>query len=393
MFVVAMTLSAWASAATAPETDANNIKWSASTGVGYDSNVYQAPGSAYTDYAAFPLGSNPVVNPKIKSGLFVPYEVKMAAEKINDQNSRLLGSASLDGIFYAGGGLSDANEYNLGLKGGPEYVISSKEKSEDTVYVGAVLEKHKQVYVDHDSGAIKTTTSGADISNRYSYTSIGVEAKYKHTIGRIDYGVNGQYILNDYEDPIVVSQLDHSYYTLGADASIPVANKTRLNLSFDHKVRDYSKRHAHDAQGIYSSANPLLLYTYNVVGVSLRNRISPDWLLYLDFDHTQRADGYVSYNDYNENRYGIRVLYEQGRLKARLAMHHWGRDYPNGFAFDVAGQGSKTYNGNVLKFKAELEQTRNSSFWTELLYKAQHTTDLRYDYVRTQVMAGMSWAY
>lgn len=394
LIVIAMTMSAMASAATAPKT--GDFTWSAATGFGYDSNAFNAPRAPYYDYYAGKLlaAPAPLVTPQAKSGFFVPYEIKAELAKIRNQDSRLIGSAAADGSFFLGG-LSNANEYNVRLHGGIEYVMAREGKSEDTLYAGALFGKHRQVYVDHDSGASKSTTiSGSDISGRYNYMNYGVEAKYKHRTGGFAYGFIGQYILNDYEDPIVVSQQDHSYYRLGADASITVAPPTRLELSFDHSARDYSNRHALDAQGTYSTANnPLLSYAYNSFGATLRNQLSPGWLLYLDFDRNTRADAYVGYADYKENRYGARLLYAQGALKTRLAFHHWGRDYPNAFAFDVAGQPAKTYSGNDLKLKAELEQTKNTALWAELVYKAQSTTDLRYDYVRKQIMAGMNWAY
>lgn len=394
LFIFTILMPAIASAATSPKTEQGDIAWSVSTGLGYDSNAYQAPSSPYIDYAALPLGLNPTEVPKKKSGIFVPFEIKAETKKSHSQDIRLLGSATAAGSFYPQPGLRNANNYNVRLRAGSEFVLGREGKSENTLYVGALIGKHKQVYVDHDSGLDKTTTlSVTDISNRYSYMSLGGEARYKHRTGKIDFGFVGQFVLYDYEDPVAVSQLNHTYYRLGGDVSLPVASQVKLDISLDHSVRDYSYRHSHDATGVYKSAYPLLLYTYNAVGATLRDRISPEWLLYLDYDHSQRTDAYVGYNDYRENRFGMRLLYEQGSIKTRLALHHWGRDYPNGFAFDVATRGAKTYSGNDLKLKAELEQSKNSSLWAELVYKAQHTTDLRYDFVGSQIMAGMSWAY
>jgi len=396
VFVVALAAAVPTPAASELEVANKTLQynWVATTGLGYDSNAYQAPRAPYIDYAALPAGSNPTVVPQKKSGLFVPYEIKADAAYNLKQDTKLLGSASLDGNFYIGGGLSSANELNVNLQGGPEFVLNREGKAENTVYVGALIEKHKQVYVDHDSGLDKTSAlSGADISGRYNYIGLGAEAEYKHKIGKIDYGFNGKYVFFDYEDPVVVSQMDHNYLKLGADASIPLISHTKLNISFDHSVRDYSKRHSRNAQGSLLNANPLLQYSFNSAGATLRNRLSTDWQLYVDFDHVRRADNYVGYNDYRQNRLGARLLYGAENLKARLTLHHFKRDYPNGFAFDIAGQGAKKYSGNDLKLKAELEQTKNTSLWSELVYRARAATDLRYDYAQFQIMAGMSWAH
>ena len=207
VLVVALTLPAIASAAsapasapkTAPVVEQSNITWSAATGLGYDSNAYRAPRASYVDYGALPIGSNPTVVPQAKSGFFVPYEIKADMAKIRDQDSRMLASAKADGSFYLGSGLSNASEYNMGLHGGFDYVLAREGKSEDTFYVGALIENHKRVYVDHDSGLGKTTTlSGRDISGLYSYTSFGVEAEYKHRTGKLDYGLYGKYTLYYY---------------------------------------------------------------------------------------------------------------------------------------------------------------------------------------------------
>lgn len=383
-----------AHAATPSTPGSTSFNWSAETGLGFDSNAFEAPRAPYVDFAAIPLGSNPIVVPNKKSGFFVPFGIDADATQTQSENSKLLGSARVNGSIYPGGRLNEANEYNLRLRGGHEEVLQRKDKSENTLYLGVLAAKRKQIYVDHDSGLNKTTTlSGTDISNRYSYLNLGVEAEYKHKIGDVDYGLIGKFIIYDYDDPIAVSQLDHDYYRLGAEASFPVAPGSRAIVSFDHTARDYANRHSRDMQGAILNANPLAKFTYNAISGSLRHRISDPWLLYLDLDHTQRSDSYVGYDDYRETRFGGRLLYEQGLIKTRVTLHHWLRDYPRGFAFDVPGHGAKNYSGNDLKFRTELEQTKNTAYWAELAYDAQSATDLRYDYVRTQIMGGMSWAY
>ena len=94
-----------------------------------------------------------------------------------------------------------------------------------------------------------------------------------------------------------------------------------------------------------------------------------------------------------QNKYGARILYGTGAIKTRLVLERWTRDYPNAYAFDVATRGEKTYNGSNLKFKADWEKSANSSLWAEVIVNIQNSTDLRYDYDRNQIMAGMSWTY
>jgi hypothetical protein len=170
-FIVALSLSAVASAEdqhdTRPVAEQMNMSWSASTGIGYDNNVYQSPSSSYVDYAALPAGSNPAIIPQKDSGFFVLYGASIDLAKNRELGARLLGSASLDGKFYpAGGSLNNANEYNASLSGGSEYVLVDEINSSRTLYVGAFFEKHENVYVDHESASSNTTTmTGAGIDD------------------------------------------------------------------------------------------------------------------------------------------------------------------------------------------------------------------------------------
>lgn len=390
MIALSMTLSGTACAAAAPEDGQGNVSWLAEAGFGYDSNAFRAPRNTYTDYAAIPLGSNPTVVPQAKSGFFVPYKAGVEAGKRHDRNGRLVGSATIDGRFYLGG-LGKADEFNFAANGGSEFDVG-KAGSKRTAYVGAVYEQHQQVYVDHDSGASKTAAGGSDISARYNYTSVGLEGEYKHKMDRIDYAVKVQYLVNDYSDPVVVSQLDHNYFTVGGEIDYQMKERTKLKFSAARSTREYSDRHARNANGVYSStANPLLKYTYNDLGVTLRNRVSSDWLFYLDYDYSQRMDGFVNYNDYKSHRYGGRLMYEQGALKGRVALHHWKRDYAHAFAYDVASQPAKTYSGNDLRFKGEFAYTKAFAFWAEAILTKQDSSDLRYAYDRNQIMAGVRW--
>ena len=393
IFNIAMFMSTMAIAETATKTEHKNFNWFISTGLGYDNNVYQAPRAPYVDYAALPIGLNPTVNPREESGMFIPVEIKVETVKDHGQNIRLVGLLSATGSFYTREQLKNADKHNIRLHTGYEFVLAREGKSENTFYAGVILGKHTQVYVDHDTGLNKTTTyTSTDISNRYRYVNMGVEAKYKHRIGRVDYGVSSQLLRFDYEDSVAVSQLDNSYFRWGGVVSLPIIAQIKLDLSYDRAVRDYFYRHTHDELGTYRSAYPLLQYSYNVFGANLRERISPEWLLYLDYVRTLRTDAYVGYNDYAENKFGLRLLYEQGAFKTKLTLHHWERDYPNGFAFDVAGQGAKIYSGNELKLKAEMRVDKNFALWSELKQEVQSTTDLRYDFEGRQIMAGMSWS-
>lgn len=380
----------------AAEKDAGQVKFYAKTGLGYDSNAFQAPGAPYVDYYAGGLlgGANPTVVPQRKSGFFVPYEIRVATAKSLAQDSRLLGSVKADGRHYPVSSVSYADQYTVRLRGGSEHVLGREESLEDTLYFGALAAKHQENYTDHDTGLPKVTTvSGTGISDRYNYFGFGGEAAYKHKTGSAGYGVKAQYIVYSYDDPVVVAKLDHTFYRLAADTSFHVAPKTKLALGLGYSVRDYANRHSHDAQGVYAVANPLLLYSFNKAGAKLSHRLSPGWAFSVDLGYTQRVDHFVNYNNYAESAYGARIQYGHDRLKARLSLHHFSRNYPNALAYDVFGQPQKTYSGNDVKLKVDMEQSKTTTLWTELDYRSRASTDLRYAYNRKQIMTGMTWSY
>lgn len=373
----------------AAQQELTGATWSAETGFGYDSNAYNAPRSAYMDYAVGAT-QNQVVVPQAKSGFFVPYMAKLEAGMRQDRNTRMTGSAVLSGRKYLGG-LNSADEYNLDGKGGLTFDLSNAGKLQKEVYVGLILENHKQSYVDHDSGAPKVTAGGSNISNRYNYTSFGFEGELKEELEAFDYSINGQFLQNNYDDPLAVSKLDHAYTALDGKLDYKLKNGTKLKFSVGYSIRDYSARRARDANGVSAAANPMLKYAYNDFGVSLRDRLSKEWVYYIDYDYSQRTDSFVNYNDYQSHRVGGRVLYEQGPLKGRVSLHYWRRDYQNAFAFDVAGQPRKTYSGTDIRLKAEMAQPGNMSYWAELMLDSQTSSDKRFAYGRNQLMGGVRW--
>lgn len=378
-----------AAEASKQESDQFNLSWQAETGLGYDSNVFRAHDSAYVDYAAIPTGSNPTVVPKMSSGFFVPYKAGVEVTKRHELQGEFVGSTTASGRFYSGG-LNKADELKLQAKGGSEFDLG-KNGSKHKAYLGVLYELQRKAYVDHDSGAEKTTSAGADISNRYNFTAVGLEAEYRNKVGRFDYEVSTKYQNRDYDDPIAVSQLDHIYFMLGIDIDYSLSDAFELQFSGAHSTRNYSDRHAHSANGVYSSANPLLSYTYGDAGISLKSQQWEDWTYFLDYKRSQRKDGYVNYNDYTQQKAGGRVVYGKGNLKGRAALHFWKRDYPHAYAYDIAGQPAMTYSGSDLKLKAEYAQTRALSYWVEAVIDNQDSSDLRYDFKRKQIMAGVSW--
>ncbi len=388
--VLAMTLSTLAYAAeVGPKVGKGDFSWFAEGGLGYDSNSNHAPRSSYYDYAVG-ITQNTTVVPQAKSGFFVPFKAHAGATGNQEKHGHLVGSATVDGRRYAGGN-SDANELNLEVQGGSTFDLGGKSNPQRQAYAGLVLEKHDQVYVDHDSGARKITAGGSDISNRYNYTSAGIEGEFQDKVGKVDYSISGKYLSKDYDDPVAVSQMDHTYLSVGGKADLKVGVGMKLKFSATRFIRDYAERHARQANGVYSRANPVLKYTYDQLGVTFRERLNEDTVYYLDYEYLQRADNFVNYNNFKLHRFGGRFLFKQDALGGRVSLHRWQRNYPNAFAYDIAGQPAKSFTGIDLTAKAVYAQTKQLSYWAELILDKNDSSDLRYAYDRKQLMVGVRW--
>ena len=359
-------------------------------GIGYDSNAYLAPSAPYIDYAQT---LNPTVTPVIHSGFFIPAYLKFKYNPNLDGRNRFVASYRFDGDVYASSTLDNANTYSHKLSTGLEFVLGRKGKREDTFYVGPFLSYHRETYFDRDTGVEKTTTvSGTNISNRYNYSSVGLEAEYKKRTTAVQYALRAMVEQRDYDDPVVVAQYDHTYYLIGGEVELPLAKPTELTLSYDYKVRDYEDRHARGANGVYSTTNPLQKYTYHDIGATLRNRFGKVLVVYLDASRLIRTDEYVGYNDYTEEEFRVRIVTrEEKGTKLRAVLAYWKRDYPNAFAFDLLGQPRKEYDGFEAELKGELGLTGNWGLWMEYKYWNQNSSDPRYDYDRYQAMAGVKW--
>ncbi len=387
--MLAMTMSMLACAEIGPRVGKGDFSWFAETGLGYDSNPYHAPSNAYFDYGVGATQNTTVV-PQVRSGFFVPFTAHVDVGRQNEKNGRLIGLVTVDGRRYLGS-VSDANELNLEARGGSTFDLGGKGNSERQAYAGLVLEKHDQVYVDHDSGDPKITAGGSDISNRYNYTSAGIEGEYQSSVGGVDYTISSQYLQNDYDDPVVVSQMDHNFFSIGGDADLKLGVGMKLKFLAEHYTRDYTERHARTANGVYATANPVLKYTYNKFGVTFRERLNEDTVYYLDYNYLQRADNYVNYNDYKLHRFGGRFLFKQDALSGRVSLHRWQRNYPNAFAFDIAGQPAKSSSGIDLSVKAGYAQSKQFSLWAEVILDKNDSSDKRYAYDRKQLLVGVRW--
>lgn len=366
--------------------EASPFKVSLETGIGYDSNVYRAPGAPYTDYfPAVPV----VVTPVIHSGFFAPLNLDIDYTR-QLGTARFMAALSSNNTMYLKSENNNANEYTHKLKAGPEFVIGAQGKKENTLRIQPFITSHTETYYDRDSGSDKATSAGEDIADNYSYSSMGMESMLVLRTLPVKVGVALEWEKRDYDNTGFVSEYDHTYYLLGGEVEIPILKRVELDLQYDYYVRDYDDRHSRDINGSLFASAPLLKYVYNQAGASVRVKAAKNLTVYFDYIRLDREDAnYVSYNDYTEDEFGVRAILHYDTFKVRAKYTWTDRTYPRAFAFDNPGQPRMDYDVKKTLIKAEKDLGKHTEVWLEYESRDTDSTDLRYDYDKYQVSAGV----
>jgi hypothetical protein len=391
----------------------STLEWSASAGLGYDSNVFRAPSDSYIDYGksfnADQVGRECVelfspsrgrliwyctVDPEVQSGMVIPLEVDAEYTKSTSDANRLVADYKFDAGLYPESKFENANQFYHRFEFGDEYTYNKKGRREDTIYVGGRIEYRKRLYLDRDTGE-EQEFNGTVVSKRYTYTAAGVEAELENKTSKIQYSLNARFLDRNYEDPVQISEYDHVYYRLGGELEFDLAKHSKLSLDYDYYVYDYSDRPSRSADGRLLTANPTREYEYNVFGITLRHRFSKAWLVYFDYENKERTDKYVGYDNYTKDLFKARIRYDINRNnELKLDYSYWERDYPNAYAFDSDALGiQKQYDGTETEVVYIHKLDKHKNFNVEFTYVDENSTDLRYAYERFVTFATIEWEY
>ena len=384
--LLCMAVGMTAATADAAKSNTDGIVWNTSIGTGYDSNVYHAPKTPYFD-----LAQGVQVVPQVQSGFFIPLTLGAKYEPGSGMEFKY----NFDANIYPSSSLRNANSYdNTATLGW------NRELQDGEFYAGFLAGYHKNTYVDHDTGLAKVTAaSGTDISNRYTHFDLGGEVKLKYDVGNVEYKAASRLATLIYNDPIVVSSMDHILFEVGGNARFPLAsNSTKLKLGYDFTMRNYTNRNARNAQGVQRRANQLLSYYYHSFNAQLYQKFSKNFMAFLDYGRTYRVDTFVKYNSYTKDKVKLRLRYRlSGDSLMRGSVSYSQRKYPNAFAFDKPAGGSKSYKKLVLSLKSEtkvlLPSLGDPVLWSKVNYAKQTTTDLRYAYNQAEVSVGGKWKF
>lgn len=353
-------------------------------GLGYDSNAYLAPIEGYDD----PLVGG-FVNPEEQSGFYIPFEFKGELE-LGSKRARFINKVKFNGDKYLDSDLENADQYGAKFATGIELSLNKDGSRGNTFYIGPSIAYNRKIYFDRDSGLEKTTSQGETLKDRYKYIQYGLEADLKVRAWKVPLRIKVDVRKLNYEET-AISSLDHTYYRVKAQAGYKLTRVTKVKVSYEYFSRDYRTRKARNIEGRLFKSNPdLLEYTYQNIGLSLRNRLGKRWVAYLDYDYFERVDQSVGYNDYQQNRYQIRLKYhDKADRRLRISLAFWDRDYPRAFVFERSTYDLKSYNTREAAIEGEIPLNKRLVIWASYELINQNTSDPRYNYDRHLGLLGI----
>jgi len=378
------------------------FSWSGDIGVGFDSNIYRAPSNGYTDFSPT---VQQLIDPDIQSGFFIPIGVEGVYNQATGKKNNLIANFKVSADLYLDSQYSNADNSSLKIRVGDKYIFQKSKKSKDSVYAGLILSSVKDEYVDRDSGLDKTSSSGRNISNRYSYNAAGFESKYNKIGNSYKFNINLKILDRDYDDPVAVSQYDHTYVSVASNLKFKLSTTSKIKAGLKYYTYDYDERPSRniidgrlttlDPGSGLPSTNPPRNYTYYAYLLSYSYKISAKWRAYADYTFWTREDDYQGYHDYDANKIRVRTKYQYSKnLQMKLAVTFWERDYPNAFAFDrPTTQSALDYDGLIVDYTAKYTVDKNCAYVFELNWRDDNSSDPRYDFERTNLIIGMHWNY
>ncbi len=369
----------------------------AATGLGYDSNPYLTPSSAYIDYSADITG-NTIVYPNVQSGMFVPVLLRGDYEYRYSQRVRLLSDLKFSGKYFTDSSLKNANQYTSELSGGVRFRFNKYKREINRIDLKAFVGNVYEIYVDHDDGEAKITASG-DQSNRYQYKKAGVEAEYKYDFKKSDFKVRGRYEYRDYADPDTWAPLDQTYARLKFQGGYQLTKMLHLGAYYEFKMRDYTDRKSYeiDPNGIdINLVGPAgVNYYYNDLKFFGNYRLTKRYRMKLDYLVSMRQDDNQGYNDYLYHSVTWANKYRFNKqLRAALKLNYYRYDYKNAYAYNQLTTLDKLEtSGYKVYFNTKYRFTDNWDGKLDLLYRQAKSTDKRYEYEETIAMATAKYRF
>ncbi|MDJ0917634.1 MAG: hypothetical protein QNJ05_07715 [Woeseiaceae bacterium] len=358
----------------------------ASIGFGNNDNVYRSPSEAYIDFAR---ADEPLVTPEVVSGAFMPVDVGLRYNINSFKFEGFYGAYRLKGQYYQDQELDNANEFIHEFSFGNSY---KREKNGITreVYSAFRIAQHEETYFDPDSGDVRIVDD-VDIGERMNYRRYGPEFKFRQSGERLSFGMAFEAQLRNYEDVEVVPEYDHNYLRLLLHTQYKFAPTSIARLQVKGQTRRYGDRPSYDLDGRQRQGNPSVEYDYYSVSLGARQRVTSDLWFGVDFELTERIDGYVGYYDYTRTSFEFELSWSPGRFDLDAYGRYNLYDYPNAFAFNNNTLNRRTFESLSAGVRASWRMTRGLSIVADGRHRSTASNDIRTQYDQNQFMLSVLW--
>jgi len=361
-----------------------------SAGLGSDNNVYRTPAESYIDLSN---RNNPVVvDPVVQSGIFYPVRLGAKYSVNSFEHESFFGAYRMSGRFYPDEELENANEYSHEASFGTEYK-RKKENRESIIFSAFTFAQHQETYFDPDDGA-ERSSNGTNIGDRLSYVRYGPQVRTRQSWQRFSFSLWGKAQLWNYERAGTVPSYDHEYFRVGGQAQYRFTSTSLLRMSAESYQRNFSDRPSYELDGTQPLGTPTVEYAYIDYAITARQRISRRFWFGVKYVRTERTDGYLGYNDYARDAYGIELSLRAGksfRLRADTTYRVY--NFTSAFAFNNPAAGRRTLETVFGRVSASVDLNWNLSLVGEYAYKDVVSNDLRIQYDRSQFFVSLQWNY
>jgi len=359
----------------------------AMVGFGTDDNVYRSPEDPYIDFADPSL---PLVTPEVKSGAYIPVDLRARYNVNSLKYESFFGEYRLAGRLYQDKELDTADEASHELRFGSEF--DRREEGRAThVYSAFTIAQHAETYFDPDDGS-ERTLGGEPIDERLNYVRFGPQLSVRRSHERLSYGLRVKGQMWDYKDTELVPEYDHEYFVFGANVQYRFTSTSLLRLTVDKSSRRYGDRPSFDLNGQQLITNPAVRYDYLELGLLARQRITRNMWFGFGYELSSRKDRYLAYNDYTRDEYLFEYHWSPGsRFDLDLKGYYRIYDYPNAFAFNNPAAGLKTLETALSNMALTYRMTPHLSIVGEAEYRGAASTDARIGYDRYRYSIGVVW--
>ncbi len=358
--------------------------------IGQDDNVYRSPDNAYVDVGD---PGQPIITPAKKSGTFIPVDLDAEYLLHNEAgDTDFIFTYRLAGDFYSDRQLDNANEISQRISIAAKMFLGDRTLKTRRLYAAFVVRDHIETNFDPDDG-LDRTFNGIDVSDRFSYRSAGINARFQQLLARWTLGFDLRFERRDYENTdAVLPNFDHKYEDLAPWLRFRLGEKTALTGRFEYYHRVYDERASRDLNGLLLLTNPPTEYAYQAYELKVDHRFSRRFKLTGEYRHVTRDDQFVGYYDYDYDQAKLSAEFNpRGRYKGRLAVLARTQDYPNAFAFNTPAGGPRNLDILAITAVNEIRLFRNWSLSLELRYRDFTSTDPRNEYSRFRGMLGVKW--